>query len=97
MAAMRKINDMARETKSARFADSLGLCGCGDQCSFPQQSGIFAPEYFGAKTHCRIDLRLSKGALTLSSVAEALEQRLSAVVEVLSKFRQGTLAHFVDR
>src|SRR5262245_66491398 len=51
----------------------------------------------GAKTHCRIDLRLSKGALTLSSVAESIEQRLSAVVEVLSKFRQGTLAHFVDR
>jgi hypothetical protein len=30
-------------------------------------------------------------------VAEALEQCLRAVVEVLSKLRQGTLGHFVDR
>jgi hypothetical protein len=30
-------------------------------------------------------------------VAQSLEQRLCAVVEVLSKFRQHTLSHFVDR
>jgi len=47
--------------------------------------------------HCRIDLRLSKGAISLSSVAQSLEQRLCAVVEILPKFRQRTLGHFVDR
>ena len=35
---------------------------------------------------------MSKGAIALSSVAEALEQCLSAVGDVLSKFRQGTLS-----
>jgi hypothetical protein len=30
-------------------------------------------------------------------VAQSLEQRLCAVVEILPKFRQRTLGHFVDR
>jgi hypothetical protein len=98
MAAMRKSDDMASSEK--RFVSSargFGLRSSGNLCGLPQQGGIFPAEHFGAKTHSRVNLRLSEGTVSLSSVAQAFEQCLCPVIEILPKFRKGALCHFIYR
>jgi hypothetical protein len=83
--------------KALCSARGFGLRSSGNLCGLPQQGDLFPAEHFGAKTHSRVNLRLSEGTVSLSSVAQAFEQCLCPVIEILPKFRKGALCHFIYR
>ena len=55
--------------KQASGARSFAFRGTGDLGSLAEQSGVFPPKHFGAKTYCRVDLGLPEAAVGFRGVA----------------------------
>jgi hypothetical protein len=76
---------------------ALGSAAPATSAAFPSKAAYSLPNTLAQKTHSRVNLRLSEGTVSLSSVAQAFEQCLCPVIEILPKFRKGALCHFIYR
>src|SRR5689334_3706614 len=71
----------------------------GAPCDFSrlgQQRRVVRSEYLGAEAHRGINLALAEAAVDIAGVAQTVEQRAGAAVEVLLNLGEGTLRHLID-
>ena len=76
---------------------ALGSVAAATSAALPNRAAYSRPNTFEQKRTAASTCDCRKARSGLSSLAEAFKQCLCAVVEILPKFRQGPLRHFVDR
>ncbi len=85
-----------KSVKRALRTQCFAFCGSSNVCRLAQQGRILTAKHLCTKAHGRVDLRLPETPVGAVRVPQTLQERLRAVVQILSQFGQGPLGHFID-